>query len=83
MLTYNTNPARRIYERFTYQPAEFYDGTRHTVSGAVGVRATSHLATELQFNRNDVEAAVRRLRREPRRFSASTTPSRRVHVCGA
>ena len=55
MLTYNTNPARRIYERFTYQPAEFYDGTRHTVSGAVGVRATSHLSTELQFNRNDVK----------------------------
>jgi hypothetical protein len=55
ILTYNTNPARRIYERFTYQPAEFYDGTRHTVSGAVGVRATSHLSTELQFNRNDVK----------------------------
>jgi len=54
MLTYNTNPARRFYERFTYQPMEFYGGTRKTVSGAVGVRASSHLSSELQFSRNDV-----------------------------
>jgi hypothetical protein len=54
-LTYNTNPAKRFYERFTYQPMEFYGGTRHTVSGAAGVRATSHLASELQFSRNDVD----------------------------
>jgi uncharacterized protein DUF5916/cellulose/xylan binding protein with CBM9 domain len=55
MLTYNTNPARRFYERFTYQPMEFYGGTRKTVSGAVGVRASSHLSSELQFSRNDVD----------------------------
>ena len=54
MLTYNTNPARRIYERVTYQPLEFYGGTRRTVTGAVGVRASSHLSSELQFSRNDV-----------------------------
>ena len=53
-LTYNTNPARRFYERFTYQPMQFYGGTRHTVTAAVGVRATSHLSSELQFSRNDV-----------------------------
>ena len=53
-LTYNTNPARRFYERVTYQPMQFYGGTRHTVTGAVGVRATSHLSSELQFSRNDV-----------------------------
>ena len=28
MLTYNTNPARRFYERFTFQPMEFYGGTQ-------------------------------------------------------
>jgi hypothetical protein len=55
MLTYNTNPARRVYERFTYQPLEFYGGTRQTVSGAVGVRASSHVSGELQFSRNDVK----------------------------
>jgi len=54
-LTYNTNPARRFYERFTYNPMEFYDGTKQTVSGAVGVRASSHLSSELQFSRNDVK----------------------------
>jgi len=55
ILTYNTNPAKRFYERFTWQPAEFYGGTRRTVTGAVGVRATSHLSSELQFSRNDVK----------------------------
>jgi hypothetical protein len=53
-LTYNTNPARRFYERFSYNPMEFYGGTKHTISGAVGVRGSSHLSSELQFSRNDV-----------------------------
>jgi uncharacterized protein DUF5916/cellulose/xylan binding protein with CBM9 domain len=55
MLTYNTNPARRFYERFTFQPMEFYGGTKKTVTGAVGVRGSSHLSSELQFSRNDVK----------------------------
>jgi hypothetical protein len=54
-LTYNTNPARRFYERFTYQPMAFYGGTKHTISGAVGVRGSSHLSSEVQFSRNDVK----------------------------
>jgi hypothetical protein len=54
-LTYNTNPARRLYERFTYQPMQFYGGTRQTESMAVGVRATSHMSSELSFSRNDVQ----------------------------
>ena len=53
-LTYNTNPAKRFYERFTWQPMEFYGGTRQTITGAVGVWATSHLSSELTFSRNDV-----------------------------
>ena len=53
-LTYNTNPAKRFYERLTWQPMEFYGGTRQTITGAVGVRATSHLSSELTFSRNDV-----------------------------
>jgi len=31
-LTYNTNPARRLYERFSYNPMEFYGGTKQTIS---------------------------------------------------
>ena len=53
-LTYNTNPARRFYERFTYQPMEFYGGTKRTISGTVGVRGSSHWSSELNFSRNDV-----------------------------
>lgn len=54
-LTYNTNPARRFYERFSYNPMEFYGGTKQTISGAIGVRGSSHLSSELQFSRNDVQ----------------------------
>jgi hypothetical protein len=54
-LTYNTSPARRIYERFTYSPTQFYGGTRQNVSAAVGVRASSRFSSELQLNRNNVK----------------------------
>jgi hypothetical protein len=54
VLTYNTSPARRFYERFTYSPQQFYGGTRHELTAAVGMRATRHLSTELQYRRNDV-----------------------------
>jgi hypothetical protein len=53
--TYNTNPARRFYERFTWNPVQFYDGTKQAVSAAVGVRGGSHLSSELSFSRNDVK----------------------------
>ena len=55
MLTYNTSPARRIYERLTYQTLGYYDGTRDTVNAAIGVRATNHLAGELQYTRHAIE----------------------------
>ena len=54
-LSYNTNPARRVYERLTYQPMQFYGGTRQNVSTAIGVRATSHLSSELQYSQNRVK----------------------------
>jgi uncharacterized protein DUF5916/cellulose/xylan binding protein with CBM9 domain len=52
--TYNTNPAKRFYERFTWNPMQFYDGTKQAISAAVGVRGSSHLSGELSFTRNDV-----------------------------
>jgi hypothetical protein len=54
MFTYNTSPGRRIYQRFTFSPMDFYGGTRKQISAAAGVRASSRLSTEVQFNRNDV-----------------------------
>jgi Domain of unknown function (DUF5916)/Carbohydrate family 9 binding domain-like len=53
--TYNTNPAKRVYERFTWNPMQFYDGTKQAVSAAIGVRGGSHLSTELSLSRNDVK----------------------------
>jgi hypothetical protein len=55
IFTYNTSPGKWIYERFTVSPKEFYDGTRLTTSAAVGVRASSRLAAEVQYSRNDVK----------------------------
>ena len=54
-LSYNTSPGRRLYQRFSFSPNEFYDGTRRQTQVAVGARATSRLSAELQYNRNDVE----------------------------
>jgi hypothetical protein len=53
--TFNTDPSKRIYERLTYAPQTFYDGTRNDITAAVGVRATSQLAAELEYFRNDVK----------------------------
>ena len=52
--TYNTNPAKRFYERFTWNPMQFYDGTKQAILAAVGVRGGSHLSSEFSFSRNDV-----------------------------
>lgn len=54
-LSYNTSPGRRLYQRFSFSPNEFYDGTRRQTQVAVGARATSRLSAEVQYNRNDVE----------------------------
>ena len=55
MFTYNTSPGRRLYSRFTYAPSDFYEGTRQQVTFAGGIRATSQLSGEVQYNRNDVD----------------------------
>jgi hypothetical protein len=51
----NSSPGRRIYERLTVVPMQFYDGTRLNVSATAGVRATSQFSAEVQYNRNDVK----------------------------
>jgi len=53
--TYNTNPAKRFYERFSWNPMQFYDGTKQAVTAAIGVRATKSLSSELNVSRNDVK----------------------------
>jgi hypothetical protein len=53
--TLNSSPGRRIYERVTDSPVQFYDGTRLNLSAAAGIRATSQFSAEVQYNRNDVK----------------------------
>ena len=53
--TVNSSPGRRIYERVTVSPVQFYGGTRLNLSAAAGLRATSQFSAEVQYNRNDVK----------------------------
>jgi hypothetical protein len=53
--TLNSSPGKRIYERVTVSPVQFYDGTRLNLSAAAGIRATSRFSAEAQYNRNDVK----------------------------
>ena len=52
---YNTDPSRRLYAQTRYAPQTFFGGTRTDMRAVVGVRATSRIAAEVQFNRSDVE----------------------------
>ena len=53
--TYRSDPSQQVYTRVTYSPQTFFEGTRTDVNTAVGLRATSQLAVELQYRRNDVD----------------------------
>ena len=52
---YNTDPSRRLYAQTRYSPQTFFGGTRTDMRVTLGVRATSRIAAEAQFNRSDVE----------------------------
>ncbi|MEQ1911295.1 MAG: DUF5916 domain-containing protein [Vicinamibacterales bacterium] len=53
-MTYNSSPGKRVYQRLTVSPNQFYDGHRLQMTAAAGLRASSRFSTELQYNRNDV-----------------------------
>ena len=55
VFTYNTSPGKRVYERFSVSPNQFYDGTRVNMTAAAGLRASSRFSTEVQYNRNNVK----------------------------
>jgi hypothetical protein len=54
-LSYSSNPSRRFYQRVSYSPQTFYDGTRHDADVTLGLRASSRASAELAYSRNDVE----------------------------
>ena len=54
-LSFSSNPARRLYQRLSYSPQTFYDGTRSDIDGAIGFRATSQASAEISLARSDVD----------------------------
>jgi hypothetical protein len=52
---YTSSPGRRLYTRLQFSPTDFYGGNRKNLTASGGVRATSQLSAELQYNRNDVD----------------------------
>lgn len=55
IFTYNTSPGKRLYERLTVSPVQYYGGSRLGMSAAAGVRVSNQLSTEMQYNRNQVK----------------------------
>jgi hypothetical protein len=55
LFSYSSDPSRRVYQRLAYAPQTFYDGTRKDVELTLGLRATSRMAAELEYRRNDVD----------------------------
>ena len=54
ILRYNSDPSQRVYQRLEYSPQTFFDGDRTDWSATLGVRATSRVAAEAQFERSNV-----------------------------
>ncbi len=54
MFTFNSNPARRIYQQFSYSPQTYYGGDRTDISATLGVRMNSRASGEYSIQRNDV-----------------------------
>ena len=52
---FDTNPSRRLYERFRYSPQTFFGGTRTDLDAVMGFRVTERFAAEMQYRRNDVD----------------------------
>ncbi len=52
--SYTSNPSRRFYQRASYSPQTFYDGTRTDTDLTLGLRATNQASAELSLSRNDV-----------------------------
>ena len=55
LFSYTSDPSRRLYYLVEYAPQTFYGGTRTDTRLTLGLRATSRVATELEYRRNDVD----------------------------
>ena len=95
VITYNTNPAKKVYERFMWNPMQFYDGTKQAISAAVGVRGGSHVSGEFRLTahpelrrrmssslRTGVMPAFSTASNPASRRSSASTPSPRMAPAG-
>lgn len=55
MFSYTSAPARRFYQRVSFSPQTFYDGTRKDFDVTLGLRASGRASGELSLQRNDVK----------------------------
>jgi hypothetical protein len=53
--SYRSDPSRRFYQQLRYSPQTFFGGTRTDWNATLGLRATSQVAIEGQFQRSDVD----------------------------
>jgi hypothetical protein len=56
-VSFDSNPARRVYYGLMYAPQDFYDGTRQDGQVSVGARLTDRLSAEARYTRNEVDLA--------------------------
>ena len=54
-VTFDSNPARRIYYGGVFSPQQFYGGERWDAQAKLGARITDQLSTEASYTRNDVD----------------------------
>ena len=52
---YRSDPSQRFYQRLRYAPQTFFGGNRTDWSGTLGLRATSRVAVEGEFQRSNVD----------------------------
>ena len=64
-LTFNSNPARRVYEQFTFSPQTYYGGHRKDLSGTLGVRLNSRASGEHRCSATTRRRSVGCVRRQP------------------
>jgi hypothetical protein len=55
MFMYNSNPAKRFYQRVSFSPQTFYEGTRKDMDVTLGLRGASRASGEFSLQRNDVD----------------------------
>ena len=54
-VSFDSNPARRVYYGVSWMPATFFDGTRTDLNLGLGWRLSSRLSTDIGYTRNDVD----------------------------